>query len=257
MGIFEIHGAAESSVMVYPKTDHQPAVFTVLNFPVEDIESTVNHLMAAGVTMEHYDLPDGPKTGSEGHRPRRQRSRASRGSPTRQATSFRCSRTTASAQIGGDLRELFLRSPPVRCPDDQGHPTRARRCDRSSGCVAACGRSSVSSEPTGASPSTGSVGHGRPVARSSPTVRLPPRHRTTGDVTLVATEFDVPAGSHPHDVAPAADGGVWYTAQGSGDARLARSGDRRDRRDPARRRLGAARRDRRAGRRAPGSPTAA
>ena len=66
MGIFEIHGAAESSVMVYPKTDHQPAVFTVLNFPVEDIESTVNHLMAAGVTMEHYDLPDGPKTGPKG-----------------------------------------------------------------------------------------------------------------------------------------------------------------------------------------------
>jgi virginiamycin B lyase len=30
-------------------------------------------------------------------------------------------------------------------------------------------------------------------------------------------EFDVPAGSHPHDVAPAADGGVWYTAQSSGE----------------------------------------
>ena len=66
MGIFEIHGAAETSVMVYPKPDHQPAVFTVLNFPVKDIESTVNHLMAAGVTMEHYDLPDGPKTGPKG-----------------------------------------------------------------------------------------------------------------------------------------------------------------------------------------------
>src|SRR5688500_9815857 len=30
-------------------------------------------------------------------------------------------------------------------------------------------------------------------------------------------EFPVPAGSHPHDVAPARDGGVWYTAQGSGE----------------------------------------
>jgi virginiamycin B lyase len=30
-------------------------------------------------------------------------------------------------------------------------------------------------------------------------------------------EFDVPSGSRPHDVAPAADGGVWYTAQGSGE----------------------------------------
>jgi virginiamycin B lyase len=35
-------------------------------------------------------------------------------------------------------------------------------------------------------------------------------------VTLEIREFDVPAGSHPHDVAPAADGGVWYTAQRSG-----------------------------------------
>ena len=31
--------------------------------------------------------------------------------------------------------------------------------------------------------------------------------------TLAIREFDVPAGSHPHDVAPAADGGVWYTGQ--------------------------------------------
>ncbi len=66
MGIFEIHGAGATSVMVYPKPDHRPAPFTVLNFPVTDIESTVNDLMAAGVTMEHYDRPDGPKTGPKG-----------------------------------------------------------------------------------------------------------------------------------------------------------------------------------------------
>jgi virginiamycin B lyase len=35
-------------------------------------------------------------------------------------------------------------------------------------------------------------------------------------VTLAAREYDVPAGSHPHDVAPAADGGVWYTGQRNG-----------------------------------------
>jgi len=35
-------------------------------------------------------------------------------------------------------------------------------------------------------------------------------------VVSMAT-FPVPAGSHPHDVAPAADGGIWYTAQGSGE----------------------------------------
>jgi virginiamycin B lyase len=33
---------------------------------------------------------------------------------------------------------------------------------------------------------------------------------------FVVREYPVPAGSHPHDVAPARDGGVWYTAQGSG-----------------------------------------
>jgi virginiamycin B lyase len=33
---------------------------------------------------------------------------------------------------------------------------------------------------------------------------------------LSAREYDVPAGSHPHDVAPAPDGGVWYTGQGNG-----------------------------------------
>src|SRR2546430_14707695 len=32
----------------------------------------------------------------------------------------------------------------------------------------------------------------------------------------VLREYPVPAGSHPHDVAPAADGGVWYTAQTAG-----------------------------------------
>jgi len=31
--------------------------------------------------------------------------------------------------------------------------------------------------------------------------------------TLAVREFDVPSGSHPHDVAPAVDGGVWYTGQ--------------------------------------------
>ncbi len=37
------------------------------------------------------------------------------------------------------------------------------------------------------------------------------------EVTYVITEFPVPPGSHPHDVAPAEDGGVWYTAQRSGE----------------------------------------
>jgi virginiamycin B lyase len=40
---------------------------------------------------------------------------------------------------------------------------------------------------------------------------------TLGPADLTIEAFPVPAGSHPHDVAPAADGGVWYTAQGLGE----------------------------------------
>jgi virginiamycin B lyase len=39
---------------------------------------------------------------------------------------------------------------------------------------------------------------------------------TSSTTALSVREYPVPAGSHPHDVAPARDGGVWYTAQGSG-----------------------------------------
>jgi virginiamycin B lyase len=40
--------------------------------------------------------------------------------------------------------------------------------------------------------------------------------RTSTSAALSVREYPVPAGSRPHDVAPARDGGVWYTAQGSG-----------------------------------------
>jgi virginiamycin B lyase len=40
---------------------------------------------------------------------------------------------------------------------------------------------------------------------------------TAGESQLRVREFAVPNGTHPHDVAPARDGGVWYTAQGSGE----------------------------------------
>ncbi|WP_327036874.1 VOC family protein [Microbacterium sp. CH12i] len=43
------------SVLVYPKGDHQPAAFTILNFPVEDVDAVVDELLAKGVTMERYD----------------------------------------------------------------------------------------------------------------------------------------------------------------------------------------------------------
>ena len=44
-----------AEVFVYPKPDHRPAVFTILNFPVEDVEQAVDRLTAAGVTFERYE----------------------------------------------------------------------------------------------------------------------------------------------------------------------------------------------------------
>jgi catechol 2,3-dioxygenase-like lactoylglutathione lyase family enzyme len=42
-------------VLVYGKDDHEPATFTVLNFPVADLEAEVDRLTAAGVVFERYD----------------------------------------------------------------------------------------------------------------------------------------------------------------------------------------------------------
>lgn len=42
-------------VLVYPKSDHTPATFTVLNFPVADIDQAVDELIARGVPMHRYD----------------------------------------------------------------------------------------------------------------------------------------------------------------------------------------------------------
>jgi len=54
-GILEIHGTGGTPILVYPKPDHQPANFTVLNIDVSDIERAVGDLGKAGVRMERYD----------------------------------------------------------------------------------------------------------------------------------------------------------------------------------------------------------
>lgn len=46
------------SVMLYPKPNHEPATFTVLNFMVPDVEKAVDDLTSAGIEMEHFDIPD-------------------------------------------------------------------------------------------------------------------------------------------------------------------------------------------------------
>jgi catechol 2,3-dioxygenase-like lactoylglutathione lyase family enzyme len=53
----ELH-TADNVVFLYPKPNHTPASFTVLNFAVDDIEAAVDELTGLGVKLEHYDLPD-------------------------------------------------------------------------------------------------------------------------------------------------------------------------------------------------------
>jgi catechol 2,3-dioxygenase-like lactoylglutathione lyase family enzyme len=54
-GMLTLHLAGGGRVLIYPKDDHQAAAFTVLNFPVGDIESAVDGLTKAGVQFERYE----------------------------------------------------------------------------------------------------------------------------------------------------------------------------------------------------------
>lgn len=44
-----------ATVFIYPKPDHQPASFTILNFPVENIDNAVDELASKGVVFEQYN----------------------------------------------------------------------------------------------------------------------------------------------------------------------------------------------------------
>jgi catechol 2,3-dioxygenase-like lactoylglutathione lyase family enzyme len=50
--------AGGTHILIYPKPNHSPASFTILNFPVPDIEAAVAGLKERGVTFERYDQPD-------------------------------------------------------------------------------------------------------------------------------------------------------------------------------------------------------
>src|SRR5262245_7446610 len=56
-GILTLHLAGGNNVIIYPKSNHVPATFTVLNFPVDDVDLAVDELTKRGVQFEHYDLP--------------------------------------------------------------------------------------------------------------------------------------------------------------------------------------------------------
>jgi catechol 2,3-dioxygenase-like lactoylglutathione lyase family enzyme len=58
-GALQLHLGGGTDVYVYPKPDHVPATFTVLNFPVTDIDRAVDELASRGVHCEQYPgMPD-------------------------------------------------------------------------------------------------------------------------------------------------------------------------------------------------------
>ncbi|MBD3942947.1 VOC family protein [Microbacterium sp. NEAU-LLC] len=57
-GGFTFKLPAGGTVFVYPKEDHEPAVFTILNFGVDDIDAAVDDLNARGVVTKIYTDPD-------------------------------------------------------------------------------------------------------------------------------------------------------------------------------------------------------
>ena len=54
-GMLTLHLAGERPTLVYPKEDHEPATYTILNFPVDDIDAAVDALMEKGVAFELYE----------------------------------------------------------------------------------------------------------------------------------------------------------------------------------------------------------
>jgi catechol 2,3-dioxygenase-like lactoylglutathione lyase family enzyme len=54
-GMLTLHIAGDRNTLVYPKEGHTPATFTILNFPVDDVDRTVEELTARGVRFERYE----------------------------------------------------------------------------------------------------------------------------------------------------------------------------------------------------------
>ncbi|MEU4537747.1 VOC family protein [Streptosporangium sp. NPDC023825] len=54
-GMLTLHLAGGGKVLVYPKHGHVPASYTILNFPVDDIDAAVDGLVGRGVVFERYD----------------------------------------------------------------------------------------------------------------------------------------------------------------------------------------------------------
>jgi catechol 2,3-dioxygenase-like lactoylglutathione lyase family enzyme len=56
-GLMRLQLGSGTQVLVYAKPDHVPATYTVLNFPVPDVEKAVDELAGRGVTFQRYENP--------------------------------------------------------------------------------------------------------------------------------------------------------------------------------------------------------
>ena len=54
-GLLTLHLAGGRDTLVYPKPDHKPATYTILNFQVDDIDAAVDELARRGVKLERYE----------------------------------------------------------------------------------------------------------------------------------------------------------------------------------------------------------
>jgi catechol 2,3-dioxygenase-like lactoylglutathione lyase family enzyme len=54
-GLLRLHIAGGTTILMYPKENHTPATFTILNFPVANIEQAVDELVRRGVRFESYN----------------------------------------------------------------------------------------------------------------------------------------------------------------------------------------------------------
>lgn len=57
-GMVNLQIEGGNNFLIYPKETHEPATYTVLNFPVNDIDKEVDSLISKGVTFEQYDTKD-------------------------------------------------------------------------------------------------------------------------------------------------------------------------------------------------------
>ncbi len=62
-GILTLHLAGDRETIIYPKPDHTPATYTILNFVVDEVEKAVDELVSRGVSIERYDGADQDERG--------------------------------------------------------------------------------------------------------------------------------------------------------------------------------------------------